>query len=177
MRPFVTLIALCIGCMTAANAQTFTQRLQQSKAGEGKVTVTHSQTIDKLVNGQAQAVHKDSVKKTEITVAEAKALLRQMNSRDTTISRRATASHDTIGTAAPVVDTSKKIMRGGQKVMGYRVQVFAAATSARTVRRPSALAARSRRCFPISPSMFTSTPPAGSAAWVTSVLTRKPSRC
>ena len=42
---------LCIGC-AAANAQTsFTQRLQQNKVGEGKVTITQDKTIDDLVNG------------------------------------------------------------------------------------------------------------------------------
>ena len=41
-----------VGCMTAANAQSsFTQRLQQSKNGEGKVTITQDKAIDDLVNG------------------------------------------------------------------------------------------------------------------------------
>ena len=48
------MVIMCIGCV-AANAQnTFTQRLQQSKSGEGKVTVSHEQTIDDLVNGTAK---------------------------------------------------------------------------------------------------------------------------
>ena len=41
----------------AANAQTtFTQRLQKSNAGEGKVTVTQSKEIDDLVNGPQDVV-------------------------------------------------------------------------------------------------------------------------
>ena len=44
---------LCIGCLTMANAQTFTQRVQQNtRAGEGKVTITQDKAIDDLVNGQ-----------------------------------------------------------------------------------------------------------------------------
>ena len=91
------------------------------------------------------------MKKTEITVAEAKALLRQMNSRDTTISRRATASHDTIGTAAPVVDTSKKIMRGGQKVMGYRVQVFAGGNQRKDRQKAERIGSEIKALFPHQP--------------------------
>ena len=41
----------------AANAQTtFTQWLQKSNAGEGKVTVTQSKEIDDLVNGPQDVV-------------------------------------------------------------------------------------------------------------------------
>ncbi|MBQ1369841.1 MAG: hypothetical protein IIY38_01780 [Clostridia bacterium] len=44
-------LALCVGCWLAAGAQsTFTEQLQQSKAGEGKVTVTQDKAIDQLVN-------------------------------------------------------------------------------------------------------------------------------
>ena len=40
--------------MTAADAQSsFTQRLQQSNQGEGKVTVKQSKEIDDLVNGSS----------------------------------------------------------------------------------------------------------------------------
>ena len=44
---------MCVGCITAANAQSsFTERLQKSKVGEGKVTVHESREIDELVNGK-----------------------------------------------------------------------------------------------------------------------------
>ena len=47
-------MTLCIGCITAADAQSsFTQRLQQSKNGEGKITVTQDKAIEELVNGPA----------------------------------------------------------------------------------------------------------------------------
>ena len=107
------MIALCIGCMTAANAQTFTQRLQQSKAGEGKVTVSQSQDIDNLVNGTATA--KDSTK-AAVTAEKAKALQRTTGARDT-VSRYTPEATDTT--------VHKKVMRGGYKTTGYRVQVFA----------------------------------------------------
>ena len=149
MRPFVTLIALCIGCMTAANAQTFTQRLQQTKSGQGKVTVTHSRDIDNLVNGTA--VHKDSTK-TVVTTEEAKALLRQLGTRDTTLSRRTTHSNDTVATIAPVaVDTSKKVMRGGHKVVGYRVQVFAGGNQRKDRQKAERIGSEIKSLFPRQP--------------------------
>jgi len=142
------MIALCIDCMTAANAQTFTQRLQQSKAGEGKVTVTHSRDIDNLVNGQTQNVRKDSTK-TEVTVQEAKALLRQMNGRDSTLNRGSATGQDTI--AIPNVDTSKKVMRGGQKVWGWRVQVYAGGNQRKDRQQAERIGSEIKALFPTQP--------------------------
>lgn len=146
MRLFVTLIALCIGCMTAANAQTFTQRLQQNKAGEGKVTVTHSPDIDNLVNGNA--VRKDS-SKVVVTTEEAKALLRQMNKRDSVLHHNTTVGNDSI--AAPAVDTSKKVMRGGQKVTGWRVQVFAGGNQRKDRQQAERIGNELKALFPTQP--------------------------
>ena len=135
--------------MTAANAQTFTQRLQQTKSGQGKVTVTHSRDIDNLVNGTA--VHKDSTK-TVVTTEEAKALLRQLGTRDTTLSRRTTHSNDTVATIAPVaVDTSKKVMRGGHKVVGYRVQVFAGGNQRKDRQKAERIGSEIKSLFPRQP--------------------------
>ena len=50
----MTIMTLCIGCFMVADAQSsFTQRLQQSKNGEGKITLTQTKAIDELVNGPA----------------------------------------------------------------------------------------------------------------------------
>ena len=116
MRRYVTIIALCVGCITAANAQTFTQRIQKTNAGEGKVTVTHSQDIDNLVNGTDDSKTTDSNTDEKATKAAQERPTRTM--RDSTIAHVT----DTIGTT---VDTRKKVMRGGYKVWGYRVQVYA----------------------------------------------------
>ena len=64
VRRLVIILMMCVGCITAANAQSsFTERLQKSKVGEGKVTVHESKAIDELVNGktatadQAEEIH------------------------------------------------------------------------------------------------------------------------
>ena len=148
MRPLVTLIALCIGCLTTANAQTFTQRLQQTKAGEGRVTVTHSQSVDNLVNGIT--VQKDS-SKVAVTPEEAKALLRQLGSRDTTTKYNTTYRQDTINTIDSTIDTNKKVMRGGHKVWGYRVQIFAGGNQRRDRQQAERIGNEIKALFPTQP--------------------------
>ena len=129
MRRIVTSIILCIGCLTMANAQTFTQRIQQKgSVGNGTVTVTHDKAIDDLVNGkqpvtqqetkvddkpvtQKQEAQKQEAQKTESEKAReqlAKILEQDVNTPDTT-----------------VIDTRRKVMRNGYKINGYRVQAYA----------------------------------------------------
>lgn len=51
MKRFVFLFLSIMSVMVSAKAQTFTQHLQQSQAGKGKVSVSQSREIDALVNG------------------------------------------------------------------------------------------------------------------------------
>ena len=124
--------------MAASAQSSFTQRLQQSKSGEGKVTVTQDKAITDLVDGpstvapaqqqtvsrpggqntQKPLVQKDDKQepKAQQTPAEEKrqlAVEQQMSSPDTTY----------------VEDTRKKVMKGGYKINGYRVQVYAGGNS------------------------------------------------
>lgn len=124
--------------MAASAQSSFTQRLQQSKSGEGKVTVTQDKAITDLVDGpstvapaqqqtvsksggqntQKPLVQKDDKQepKAQQTPAEEKrqlAVEQQMSTPDTTY----------------VEDTRKKVMKGGYKINGYRVQVYAGGNS------------------------------------------------
>jgi len=143
VKQLVIILMMCVGCMTAANAQSsFTQKLQQSKSGEGKVTVTHSQNIDNLVNGQA--VRKDSTStKTVITPEEAKALIKGTATRDTSYNR------DIIDPTP--VDTSKKVIRGGLKVTGWRVQVFAGGNQRKDRQKAERIGNEIKALFPTQP--------------------------
>ena len=128
---------MCVSCLLAANAQTtFTQRLQKSNAGEGKVTVTQAKEIDDLVNGPQDVVtpakqtqsnqstqntpntqNSQNTQKPEEKKVEEKPLRPQVSVQpETTI--------DTTYTAEP----RKKILKG-YKVNGYRVQVYAGGNS------------------------------------------------
>ena len=96
-----------------SNAQTFTDRLQQSTAGQGKVTVQQSADIDQLVNNATLAPRQAATTNT------------QHPSPNT---QQSTAPDTPTANEAPV-DNTKKIMRGGVKVNGYRVQAFAGGNS------------------------------------------------
>ena len=128
-------MTLCIGCSMAADAQSsFTQRLQQSKSGEGKITVTQDKAIDELVNGPAVVPAKP---KTNTTTTQPKATEKKEKDKE---KDNITATNQDKKTEQPkvvvvehhdstTIDTTpeeiqKKVLKG-IKVAGYRVQVFA----------------------------------------------------
>ena len=98
-----------------ANAQTtFTQRIQQEAKGEGTLTMTHSQTIDNLVNSLKTGGNQ------------------KQTDEKTATKERKTDTHVFVerdSTSTDPIDTRKKVMRGGYKVNGYRVQAFAGGNS------------------------------------------------
>ena len=120
-------MTLCIGCISAADAQSsFTQRLQQSKNGEGKITVTQDKAIDELVNGPAVT----APTRTKTTTTQQKPTETQQKTAEKPAEKKelepkavAVEHHDTTTIDTPE-EIQKKIMKG-VKVAGYRVQVFA----------------------------------------------------
>lgn len=119
-RSFI-ILTLCAGCWLVAGAQNvFTDQLQQSKPGEGKVTVTQDKSIETLVNTPpAPAVTPRSNGQTDKigqTVATPQ--------KEQTTTTENILTPDTTNT-----DTHKKVMRNGYKVNGFRVQVFAGGNS------------------------------------------------
>ena len=120
-------MTLCIGCISAADAQSsFTERLQQSKNGEGKITVTQDKAIDELVNGPATT----APTRTKTTTTQQKPAETQQKATEKPAEKKesehkvvAVEHHDTTTIESPE-EMQKKIMKG-VKVAGYRVQVFA----------------------------------------------------
>ena len=117
MRRLVTIVILCAGCVLTAGAQSFTQRLQQkTQTGQSTVTVSHDKAIDDLVNGQAasQQDHESQEKQDKPeSPAQKKPETSPKDER-----------HDTT-TDSVTVDSRRKVLRGGVKINGYRVQAFA----------------------------------------------------
>ncbi len=120
-------MTLCIGCISAADAQSsFTQRLQQSKNGEGKITVTQDKAIDELVNGPvvtAPTRTKTTTTQQKPTETQQKTTEKPAEKKELESKAVAVEHHDTTTIDAPE-EIQKKIMKG-VKVAGYRVQVFA----------------------------------------------------
>ena len=123
MRQLLIICILCVGCITAVDAQSvFTQRIQQSNSGEGKVTVTQEKAIDDLVNG-----------KTGMTVPTVPQKQTENNPTATNHQEKperltTTNKTETTTIAPDTIDTQKKLMKG-YKINGFRVQVFAGGNS------------------------------------------------
>ncbi len=134
MRRLLIILTLCVGCVIVADAQsTFTERLQKSNSGEGKITVTHDQSIDELVNGKnavpVQAAPKKQAETTKKQTETTTATTRQENDRDEKNEQAAAQQETETTTATPdTIDTRKKVMKG-YKINGFRVQVFAGGNS------------------------------------------------
>ena len=129
-------MTLCIGCITVADAQSsFTQRLQQSKSGEGKITVTQDKAIDELVNGPQTVAPAKQKTNTNTTTqpkqTEKKEKEKEKDNNTATNQDKKTEQpkvvvvehHDSTTIDAPE-EIQKKVMKG-VKMAGYRVQVFA----------------------------------------------------
>ena len=126
MKHLLLLLILCIGIPAGAGAQTFTQRLQrQPAAGQGSVTIHQSDSIDQLVNS-AMLTTKSST--TTTSTPRTAATQGNAGTKTTTTTVR-TATAKTERQQEIVPDTLPKMIRGGHKVMGYRVQAFAGGNS------------------------------------------------
>jgi hypothetical protein len=117
-RWIVTFI-LCVGMLTHANAQTFTQRVQKHVEGKGTVTIHQNEEIDQLVNdptatGVQNQKPSDNKKQPEAT---------KDNKQASTTNSTTTDSENT---ETEPVESARKAT---QKIMGYRVQAFAGGNS------------------------------------------------
>ena len=135
---FIVLMALFTFhfSLFTSSAQTFTQRLQKSNAGEGKVIVTQSKEIDDLVNGP-QDVNTQSPQNTTQNTPNTQATQKPLSTP-----KQADEKEKPQQTQRPQIkplpemtpDTTysdeprKKVLKG-YKVNGYRVQVFAGGNS------------------------------------------------
>ena len=130
----------CVLCTLCAEAQTFTDRIQQKQAGKGTITIEQDKQIDQLVNGRysdpnaagmrpdtkpgqpAKEQPKTTQQTTQQTITTPSNNTQQTNTQQTTAQPQQDSS-----SAEP--DMSKKVMRNGYKTTGYRVQVWAGGNS------------------------------------------------
>ena len=131
---FLLLLLFTVHCSLFTFAQSsFTQRLQQSKTGEGKITLTQSKAIDELVNGPAvtpattPAAPKNTQKQTEKKENNTATNTNQDKESKPKVQPVVVERPDTVNLDAPE-EIQKKIMKG-TKMAGYRVQVFAGGNS------------------------------------------------
>ena len=128
------------------NAQTFTQRIQQQKAGQGTITIHESAEIDQLVNDAIIGPVAPSSNTTKPTTTTKPATTTKPTTNNPTTTTGQTTQDET--TEESTVDTSKKIMTGGYKVNGYRVQAFAGGNSRKDRQQAESVGNQIKSNFP-----------------------------
>ena len=152
---FLLLLLFTVHCSLFTFAQSsFTQRLQQVKSGEGKITITQDKAIDELVNGPATTtattgttpVHpKNTQKQTEKKENNTATNTNQDKKTEPKVQVVAERP-DTVNVDSPE-EIQKKIMKG-MKVAGYRVQVFAGGNSRNDRLRAERIGSEIKGLFP-----------------------------
>ena len=138
MRYLITILILCIGICTNADAQSFTQRIQKTTKGKATITIHQDAAIDELVNNTS--VNGSSPDQTSNKTTHAKTTPNKTTVNKTTPTTTSTTKPATTEIIANTdnsnkqednddPDLSKKVIRNGHKVMGYRVQAFAGGNS------------------------------------------------
>ena len=130
------------------NAQTFTQRIQQQKAGQGTITIHESAEIDQLVNESKIGPVATSSSTTKPVTTKPTTTTKPSNA---TTSEASKASSQTSQEETPEespVDNTKKIMTGGYKINGYRVQAFAGGNSRKDRQQAEAVGNQIKSSYP-----------------------------
>lgn len=143
MKRILFLVMIMV-CALNMGAQTYLDHLQTHEVGKGTVTVHESQDIDKLVNGTCPNVIQTG--KNSTTKAEKKDLSTEKTETTKKVPIQIEDDH-----SISSVDTSKKIMRNGYKVTGYRVQVFAGGNSRKDKTKAETISNNIKALFPGQP--------------------------
>ena len=127
------------------NAQSFTLRIQQQKTGQGSITIHESAEIDQLVNEAKLGNVASPTSTTNSTATTA------TKSTNTTTKESPKATSPTSQSDTPEespVDNTKKIMTGGYKINGYRVQAFAGGNSRKDRQQAESVGNQIKSSFP-----------------------------
>ena len=129
-------------------AQTFTQRIQQQKAGQGTITIHESTEIDQLVNESKIGPVATLSSTTKPVTTKPTTTTKPSNA---TTSEASKVSNQTSQEETPEespVDNTKKIMTGGYKINGYRVQAFAGGNSRKDRQQAEAVGNQIKSSYP-----------------------------
>lgn len=133
MKQFVAILSFVFIGLTGAHAQTFLEDIQKQEAGQGTITVKESSDIDDLVNGKTPinvAPPKEnkvqSQVKVEVPEKDSNDVAKNNETtgekREKRIVKKKVEEPTETDENAPTI-ARKKIVKGGKKVNGYRVQV------------------------------------------------------
>lgn len=133
MKQFVAILSFVFIGLTGAHAQTFLEDIQKQEAGQGTITVKESSDIDDLVNGKTPinvAPPKENKVQSQVKVDVpdkdsndvAKNNETTGEKKEKRIVKKKVEEPTETDENAPTI-ARKKIVKGGKKVNGYRVQV------------------------------------------------------
>lgn len=122
----------------SANAQTFTDRLQEKTAGKGSVTIYQDKLIEDLVNGKEKNANAATPAKTQ-TAAPAQKPTAQ------------TTASGTINGNNATVPSANKNLRKSYSIVGYRIQLYSGNDSRAARQKANAIGAKAKEAFPTLP--------------------------
>jgi hypothetical protein len=115
--------------LTATEAQTFTQRIQQQTAGGGRVVLHQDAAIDELVNGKPVATPLPRQTTGQTTGQTNRQQQQQQRSNEGQSDARDQQRNDNLPAANEAqeahADSVAQTPQRTRKVMGYRIQVYA----------------------------------------------------
>ncbi|MCR5131772.1 MAG: SPOR domain-containing protein [Prevotella sp.] len=140
------------------SAQSYLDHLQQKTQGLGTVSVTQSKELNELINGTAPVVTTPKTPTAqELAAAEKEKEEKEKEEKEKEEAKERQALRpdmpktDPEGTGEVEVDMSKKVMRGAQKVNGFRVQVFAGGNSRADKQKAEEAGRVVKRAYPSEP--------------------------
>ena len=152
-RGWVILLLFLFSSMTLS-AQSYLEHLQQNEQGLGTVSVTQSKEISDLVNGvqpPAPVTKPTTAAAGNAKEEEKKEEEKKEEPKERQALRPDMPKTDPEGTGEVEVDMSKKILRGAQKVNGYRVQVYAGGNSREAKQKAEEAGRVVKRAYPSEP--------------------------
>ena len=131
IRKVLVLLPFCLFTFLPLSAQSFTQRIQkQPAAGQGSVTIHQSDSIDQLVNSTVLSVKGTTTKTSSPSSSSTSSPSSHTSQANTTNKTTTTTPQSTTTTTTEeTTEQTQKMIRGGHKVVGYRVQAFAGGNS------------------------------------------------
>lgn len=128
MKLFFTILTLCAGIAVNADAQTFTQRVQQTTPGGARVTIHQDKQIEDLVNGthtSAKTTKTTSTKPATKPAAKPAATTKTVTTATKTTTASNNAHAEVANSAASNTVDTVAAPKHYHKAIGYRIQVFA----------------------------------------------------
>lgn len=120
MSKLLSIIILCVGVSIHANAQSYTERVQQKQQGKGTVTIHQSKEIDDLVNDPTATGVQSGNQKPQ-SGSQAPAANNQQP--------QANNQQPQVSSLTPDANGQEPTTTATRKVTGYRVQAFAGGNS------------------------------------------------